>query len=292
MQARQDSKLGLASGDSFVSNGQVWVKPLGAWADQNNRNGAYGYSARTYGILFGADSDLSATARIGAALAYTHSSVDSNLDLQNAKVNSYQAILYGTQRLGERQTELNWQADYGINRNKSERNISFIGQTASANYSSSSVHVGVGVGRTFNLNAQTSFTPSVRVDYSRIHDKGYSETGAGALNLVVQSQTIDEFIIGLDGKMTHALSDHSSVTGNLGVGYDTQAKQTSITSAFQGGGAAFTTNGVKPSPVLVRGGLGLALKPSKGVEITARYDIEARTAFTGQTVSVKARMAF
>jgi hypothetical protein len=45
---------------------------------------------------------------------------------------------------------------------------------------------------------------------------------------------------------------------------------------------------------VVRGGLGMAINPSDAMEITARYDIGTRpgSGYTGQTVSVKFRMAF
>ena len=92
--------------------------------------------------------------------------------------------------------------------------------------------------------------------------------------------------------MSYALSDTATLTANLGVGYDTMAKQSSITAAYAGGGAAFTTMGINPSPAVVNGGLGVVMKSSKTVEITGRYDVEARSGFLGQTVSVKARWPF
>jgi hypothetical protein len=112
------------------------------------------------------------------------------------------------------------------------------------------------------------------------------------LNLVVNGKTTDEFILAVDGKVVHRLDDHAKLSANLGLGYDVNAKQNSITASFAGGGAAFTTSGINPSATLVRGGLGYVTNTAGGVEITARYDVEARTGYTGQTASVKARWAF
>ena len=108
----------------------------------------------------------------------------------------------------------------------------------------------------------------------------------------MNGQSVGQFIVGVDGKVTHKLSDTTTLLANLGVGYDTMAKQSSVTAAFAGGGAAFSTLGINPSPTVVRGGIGLVMKSSKTVEVTARYDVEARTGFTDQTVSVKARWPF
>ncbi|HET7832008.1 MAG TPA: autotransporter domain-containing protein [Gallionella sp.] len=289
IEARQEQNRGLSSGDGFVSNRHGWVKPIGSSADQKDRNAAFGYRARTYGLVAGADKELSQTARLGAAFAYTRSAVDSNSAVQAANVDSYLAAVYGSHRLSEN-TELNWQADYGHNRNRGHRYIALLGRLALVDYTSSSAHFGAGLGRTMAMSPKTTFVPSVRADYTSIRDNGYTETGAGALNLVVGSKTTDEFILSVDGKLVHALSDSTRLTANLGVGYDTRAKQASITSSFAGGGAAFTTAGIHPASTLVRGGLGVVTNTRNATEVTTRYDVEARDGFIAQTASIKFRM--
>ena len=292
VQARQEESQGLSSGEDFVTNRNAWVKPIGSWANQGDANGASGYKAQTYGLAFGADGELSQISRLGAAFAITHSNVNNNLGLQRAGVDSYQAVLYGSRVLDDKNTEFNWQGDFSTNLNKGNRNIQFANLNAAASYTSNSFHLGAGVGRTLAMNETTSFTPSIRADYTTIHSNGYTETGAGIVNLVVGAQTVNEFIVALDGKVTYKLSDAATLLANLGVGYDTLSKQSSITAAYLGGGAAFTTMGINPSPTIVSGGLGVVVKSSKTVEITGRYDIEARSGFLGQTVSVKARWPF
>jgi hypothetical protein len=83
------------------------------------------------------------------------------------------------------------------------------------------------------------------------------------------------------------------LTANLGGGYDVLNEQAGITSAFAGDPtAAFITNGIKPSPWLARGGIGLVGKPNDTVEVAARYDFEVRDGFDNQMASVKVRWAF
>jgi autotransporter family porin len=291
VQAHMEESRGLSSGDGFVYNRKAWAKPLGSWADQKDSNGTSGYKAQTYGIAVGADRDFSLISRVGAAFAYTQSTVDSNSGSQTALINSYQAVLYGSRGLGAR-TEINWQAGYGFNQNQGNRSIAFVGRNAASDYSSASLHFGAGIGRTLPISAKTSFIPSFRADYTSIKNNGYTETGAGALNLVVNGKTTDEFILAVDGELSHAFSGTATLTAHLGVGYDTQAKQASITSSFQGGGAAFTTPGMQPSATVVRAGLGYVLKTGKAMEVTARYDVESRTDFIGQNASLKFRMPF
>jgi len=291
LEAGGASSGGLSSGDGFVTDGAVWAKPLGAWANQKSHNGTFGYDANTYGIALGADGELSPANRVGGAFAYARSNVDSKSNVQTADVDSYQVVVYGASEL-DRGLALNWQADYGHNKNQGDRFIALAGTTARANYSSDSFHLGAGLGRDYQMDAATRLIPSLRADYTSIHDKGYTESGAGALNLTVNGKTTDEFILSVDGKVVRQIGEKGSLFGNLGVGYDVNAKQTAITASYAGGGAAFTTEGINPSSTLVRGGAGYSTTADNGLELTARYDIEARSRFTNQSVSVKASLPF
>ncbi|HET8807234.1 MAG TPA: hypothetical protein VFM76_02535, partial [Methylophaga sp.] len=49
---------------------------------------------------------------------------------------------------------------------------------------------------------------------------------------------------------------------------------------YSGGGAAFTTTGIKPSATLVNAGVGYVTNTGGGLEITAHYDLEVRSGFT------------
>lgn len=291
IQARQDSNHGLSSGDEFFGDRNFWLKPVGSWANQDDRKGVTGYDAKTYGMVIGADAKVSDAMRVGAAFSYMHSKVDNNTSTQNAKIDSYQAIVYGSQVL-DANTEINLQADIGLNQNDGKRSIALTGATANSSFDTWTYHVGAGLGRTYAVNSQTTFTPSVRADYTKVQNDGYIETGAGILNLNVNKNDADELILAVDGKLTHAIDERTKFTANLGLGYDVLSEQSSITSSFVGGGASFTTKGLDPSPWLIRGGLGMIITTNSAVEVTARYDIEHREDFNNQTASVKARWAF
>jgi hypothetical protein len=79
---------------------------------------------------------------------------------------------------------------------------------------------------------------------------------------------------------------------SLGIGYDVLSRRSLITSSFVGGGAAFVTEGIRPSPWLARGGLALLVHRDNGLEITAGVDFEARQGSTNQTASLKFRLPF
>jgi len=240
------------------------------------------------------DGSLNDKLRLGIASAYANASVDSNSSIakQSADVEVFQLVAYGSYNLSAN-TDLNFQADVGQNSNKGQRRIAFTSTTAESSFQSYTSHLGASIDRAYQLNAKTTLTPSLRADYTWIKDKAYRESGAGLLNLNVDSRDSEELVLGLDGKLSHQLNDHTSVAANLGVGYNTMAKRSSITATFAGASsAAFTTYGLDPDPWTARAGLGITHVTSQGTEITLRYDAEHREAFLNQTASLKARWSF
>ena len=291
IQARIESNRGFSSGDDFLGDKKFWLKPFGSWADQNDRMGVSGYAASTGGLALGADTVLNANTRLGVAFAYAKASVDGNDHLQKADVAVYQLLGYGSVSLNEN-SEINFQVGVGQNDNEGSRAIPLLNEVAKADYRSTTATLGVGYGHSYSLSERTRLTASVRADYSWMKDKGYTETGSSA-NLTVDSRSTDELITLVEGKLTHEINPGLTLLGNLGVGYDLLSERASITAAFAGAPtASFSTQGLDPSPWLVRGGLGLSYQANDRTEITARYDAEYRQDFLNQTASVKVRWAF
>ena len=291
---RLHGQRGQASGDTYYTDKNVWLKPFGSRADQADTDGVTGYKADIFGLAGGVDGKLNSKLRLGAAFSYARSDVDSNAGNapQSLKVDSYQLIGYGSYDLNER-TALDFQADIGQNKNDSSRTLSFASNIATANYDSWTVHTGLNLSRSYALSENNSLIPSVRVDYTRIRANGYQESGAGSLDLNVGTQNTEALVFGVDGKLVSKLNDKLTLSTSLGVGYDAMGKQTAITSAYAGAPTAvFTTNGINPSPWLGRGALGLAYKTKSGLEITGRYDLEYRQSYLGQTVSLNLNLPF
>ncbi len=293
IQAHQDSNRGLSSGDA-LSNGNLWIKTFGSWAEQHERSGISGYDADTKGLAIGADTAVSETTRLGLAFAYAQTDLDSDSPIapQSAQIDTFQLIGYGSYALSA-DTELNFQLDAGQNRNESKRHMPFADATAHADYNGYNVHAGIGIGHNMHLSEQLTFVPSARADYTWIGTDSYHEKGAGALDLDVDSNDTEELLLSIDGKLNYALSEATLLSANLGAGYDVIDENGAITSTYAGApGAAFRTQGMDLEPWLARAGLGLTHTLSGGTEVSLRYDAEARSDFTNQGASVKARWAF
>lgn len=291
IQGRQQATLGLSAGDAFVDQ-HLWVKPFGSWGDQKNRNGAQGYDSETYGVMVGMDAEVRPDYRLGVSLGYANSQADSNNGLNSLDVDSYLVSVYGSAQVTDA-TSINWQAGYSHHNNEGSRRILVVDSVAKADYSSQGWHAGIGVDHAIALSESVTFIPSVTLDYDRIRDKAYRETGAGALNLSVDRNNTEQLILGVNSRLQFELTETSSLQADLGVGHDFNAKQNSITSAYVGGGNAFTTQGIEPSKSLWRAGLGYVNQTANGTEIGARADVQQRN--SGQqdaSASLTLRWAF
>lgn len=295
IQARYNKNKGLSSGDDFLSESEYWVKPVGSRSTQSDEGNVPGYNSTSYGIVLGHDRVLSDNVRAGLAASYITSDISSKrtLAFHDADVDGYRVIAYGTVSLDER-TDINLQADIGLSKIDGSRRVDLADPTvvASSSYDNWNAHIGAGLARMYEIKPGTTFTPSVRADYTFARDESYSETGAGTSNLDVSSNSSKELILSAEAKIDHAVSEHSNLTANVGLGYDTIGERGSLTAAFVGGGTQFVTKGADPERLSFRAGLGLVTNASNGVEVTARYDYEGKSGFDDHTASVKVRMAF
>lgn len=272
----------------------IWFTPVGAWTRQQTRDGVDGYRAQSGGMVLGADTAVSASDRVGGAFSYSRASIDNRgVASQSAHIDIYRLMAYGRHDIDD-STFVGWQGDVGTTRTSGDRSITFGGlaRKAESDYSGTVAHVGADVGRVFLIDSATQFTPSLRADYAVVRNKAYTETGAGALNLSVQGQKAEQFLLAAHGKFTRALSEGLQLSGNLGLGYDFLAKRNRVVSTFVGGGASFVTEGLSAQRFVANGGVELTVVKAKGLELTARYDVELRRSFSNQSIGFKLAKKF
>ncbi len=290
--SRQASTRGLSSGDEMMSDRHFWFKPIGGWTEQDDSQGVTGYDINSHGLALGLDGDVSASWNVGFALAYLNSDVKSNLaaGTHTIGIDSYQAKVYATKTFDD-VTALNLQAGLGMSNYDSSRRL-FTNDVASADYDSKNVQLSAELDRSYQVSAKIVMTPYVHADYGHVNVESYSETGAGALNLNVGNDSSDSLIIGTGVKANYTLSDNLLLMADAGVGYDVMTERSNLTSSFAGGGANFTTEGIKPAEFVYNAGFGAKYSLVNGTEITASYNIVGREGYTDQSASANFRMMF
>ncbi|HTH95282.1 MAG TPA: autotransporter domain-containing protein [Rhodocyclaceae bacterium] len=290
---------GISTGEGNA-NKQVWIKPFGSHASQNDENNVSGFSADTYGLAAGVETDMGSEAgtRVGLSYAYASTRVSGNTALSGTdsgtKIDSSVITVYASKLLRE-DLALNLQLDTGWNNNRTTRNINFGGLSRIANgsYGALSFHTGAGVSKAISIDQADTFIPSVRIDYTRLKGRSYTETGADALNLSVDGQTTEAFVAGMDGRIVHAINAQSQLEANVGAGYDLINDKGDLVATYAGTpGQSFTTTGLSHGPWLFKTGLGYTYKLKQGTDILVRYDAEGRSGFVNQGASVKAAWLF
>ena len=292
--SRISVKQGLASKEEFIGNQEVWLKPIGSWAEQSQENNVSGYRANTGGVILGIDRGINASTSLGAALVFANSNISSTSSAapSSLNINSYQLGFYGHHRLTQA-TVINYQADIGINQNKGSRSINFMGTTANSSYDSYSSHLGLGLNHRMRVNERLTFIPLIRTDYIGVMSNAYTESGAGPLNLNVNQQNYNQLLMTTGAKAEYALPNRLKLVGNLTAGYNVLNQQIQVTSAFAGGGGSFVTNGLSLSPMLYSAGLGLVGKTKDNIELSIRYDLQSSSSgYFNQIASARVRFFF
>ncbi|MDR7148540.1 outer membrane autotransporter protein [Hydrogenophaga palleronii] len=293
LQERNGGSGGGAGGLNTSGKG-LWVKTLGNRVNQDAVDGASGYRLATYGLIGGVQTEMNASTTLGFGLGYLGSEVKGQdfAASHGSDIESVQLVTYGQYALGTAGWQLNWQGDFTRSRVESVRHLGFIGRTAQASYDGDAWHVGVGVSKAYAVNPQTTIKPMLALDWRSFKAKGYTETGAGALNLQVNAQTAKEAMLKVGAQLQQQITPQTQWLASAALGYDLHNQHNAVTARFTGGGVAFTTEGLPPSRTLGELGVGIRYQASDSMELVARYDLRLRKGLRDQTASVRLDWAF
>ncbi len=297
-----DRMTGLSGGLSSVTgvNRNFWITGVGTWNHQDEMDKSSGYNSSLYGVVAGIDGEITSNYSIGAAFAYVNTQADSDSDIINdtASLNSYQGIIYGLYEFNG-SSLLRYQLDAGRHMTEGRRHMAFgegdaaLNETAKSDYGNTSVHAGVSVEHSFALSDSTTFTPRIRGDYISVWSESYDETGAGPLNLAVDSELYQTLVLAVDANLEHALSDAVRLQVNAGAGYDVMNQRSEVTAAYAGApDLSFNVSGMQTGPWLGNAGVTLAYQPAENIELKAGYDLLLRDNFIGNAVALDASWKF
>lgn len=284
----RQGEAGESSGDGMKNYGW-WLKPYFGTASQDDDGSIAGYDVDSQGFVLGFDAETSDTTRMGVAVASSTAEADgSGAQLDIAAT---QLIVYGAYALDDR-TDLNMRLGYGMNAYDSDRNVVLTGDVASADYDGTQLSLGADWTRAIKKGEKNTFVPSIGLLYSKVDIDGYSERGAGVYNMQARDSDDDVLLISANAGFEHAIAKNRVFLANLGLAFDTSTDAASVTTTMAGGGATYTVNGIEQDSTILMAGAGYRYITARGTEISANYDLEARSDFMANTVSVKFKMPF
>ena len=198
---------------------------------------------------------------------------------------SYQASLYAS--FTQRAFYLDGLAGYGYNDNQMTRQIALPNLAArtaqgrtGANQFLAQVEAGYRIG--LYEPAAASISPFVRFQGTTNSQNGFTESGAGALNLNVAAQTTgsDRSVLGAEFAGAFGVEGREKLALQMRLGWAHEYANTArpVTASFAGApGANFTVFGAAPQTDSAVFSLAASTVVAQGVSLYARYDGEMAT---------------
>ncbi|WP_300671134.1 autotransporter outer membrane beta-barrel domain-containing protein [Desulfoluna sp.] len=185
------------------------LRMLGQTGGQDSHDGYDGYDYNTIALSGGLDHMVSEvfgreSLLAGISLGYASTSAD-YLDTgkSRADMESYSLGLYGTW------FDKGWYVDTALggawNEYEVRRAIAFMNRIADSDFSGYTLSAKTECG--YRIDTwDFGLTPMVSLEYTRFHQKGYTETGAGGANLSVDSTDNNSLRTGLGGRVDNVWS--------------------------------------------------------------------------------------
>lgn len=181
---------GLTSsvGDDEAGEGKsgigLWFRPTGQSAKfkRDDRTGASEIDVLNYGGSIGLNYSTGAGGSFGIAGGYGKLDVDATSP-ERAKADTIMVGIYAAQQFGG--LHLSGQAVYGKSEWDVSRTLSLLGRRATASFDSEEIRANARIAYTIAPLPGLDISPFAKVEARRYDFDGFTETGAGAVSLVV-----------------------------------------------------------------------------------------------------------
>ncbi|WP_233238857.1 autotransporter domain-containing protein [Bordetella sp. LUAb4] len=169
---------------------RVWGEYLNSRGNLSSDGNASGLRRRGDGLIFGADTAVSANTRLGGALSFGSSTLSTRgLGAgQKADISSFSLSGYGSTQTGA--INLRYGASLGSSEIKTRRSTDF--GNAKAKYKAGTAQIFGEAGLPFSFGDAT-LEPYVGLAYDRARTQRFKESGAGAANLSGKESTQGNF---------------------------------------------------------------------------------------------------
>lgn len=278
-----------------------WVSFFGGFGDQGD--GAEGLTYTRYGLLAGLELEAAESDGVyGVSLGVEQSNFDFALNNGDVDVTSLYLSAYTRQHLGGK-FYATVSGTGGYHFNDSTRNI-LIGTTptqAEADFDSYSLSAAGELSKVFDIldepidpgghPTKTSIEPFARLDYSIFNQDGYSESGAGAAGLNVQSSDYDSMFVAGGARIQHQfmfLNDFEAtfqVRGQMNWALDNSDSNLNV-SFVNTPGSNFQIEGSGQDDVYGQFGLGFAIDLNDTWYLHLNYDQQISDSATASLFSV------
>lgn len=288
---RQNIFIGENSGETMFTEKNFWFKPFGTWGEQKSKDYISGYDVDTYGFGIGLDGTNKNDQQFGASFFYNNSNVNVNNANQNADIDGFTVMGYGSMPIIDAKTKFLYQVSYSWQKTDTSRNTAL--GTAKADYVSKVGSIDLSFIRDYQVNNEWLLQPTVGATYTHYTTPSYSESGAGVAGSDVDKFTTSEFLFNIGTKANYKIDDSSKFITSLDLSYDMQDKNDIISATTQGGLQLEDTKSID------NGRFGFAIGLGYEKEITQNSNINFSYSYAGEgsrystnSISVKYMLTF
>ncbi|MDB5980626.1 MAG: autotransporter [Pseudomonas sp.] len=293
---------GIATGES-ASNSGLWGQAFGGSARMDERDDISGYHARYSGMLLGADAMLNDSWRAGGLFSYTRTTLNNDGDNNgsSADVNSYGLFGYASY------TGSPWYVDLSAgavqHQYDTRREVDFTGFNgiAKGQHDGMQYVAAVQAGYPIDLGssmAHAILTPIVGLTYSTLRQDSYTEKGGNGAALHVDADNLGSLKSDLGAKLERSFATaYGALVPSAQLTWRHEYRDTGLQSvanyaADTAGATSFSTTGAKLADDTGVLALGITLMRGRNVSLSAKYTLEAASAYTANTGDVQVRWEF
>lgn len=180
---------GLCNDESVVD---TWIMPFGLYGNVDGNGNAHGFDYNITGFAIGFDRCIAPGTLAGLSLGYAGWDLTNDLD-SHAEVQAFLLDLHGVQQLGR--GYLLGSIAYEHDDYETSRPIPFLGRLAQAGYGGDQLGTYVEAGYSFDLGVPRAsatggltLQPLAGFQYMSLWREGFAESGAGAVDLLVDEE--------------------------------------------------------------------------------------------------------
>jgi autotransporter-associated beta strand protein len=272
------------------SKGGIWIQGFGSYSKQKATARDLGYKNKARGSLIGVDYKLRPDLFVGGSIGYGLSHVKWDEGVTKGHVKDYLTSLYST--WFQDKFYINASMTLAHNRFNVRRRITFatIDRTAHGRHTGYTFAPSLELGHRFTLMNGFDIVPFIRGDYVHVHEKGYQEKDAGALNLGIQSKTSVNLRseAGLNIFKPYKVGDDVlQVKWKLSYVNKHPLKNGKITANFVGQPGSFIASSSNKTQHQVSPGLGIEYKSNSNFFVSAAYDAQFESKYKAHEVSLR-----
>ena len=285
--------------NSTDQRGSWWGKGFGSSGTQDNESGVSGYSVKAYGAMLAYEIPLNEQTRVGFGGGYANTAVDGNDSTGRTKIDSYQLMTYFDRSMGPVFVDGSLMA--GANRYDGSRSILFpgINRTANADFNGQQYTAMLAIGKHLVFD-QTIITPLASLQLTHLAVGSYQESGAGDVDLNVNSQSYNFVQSGLGVKAERLMRYGANTYApevHIKWLHDFKATTMQEDASLAGGGATFSASGIGQDRDLFNVGAGISLLTcnceQNAWSVKALYDYKWNgSGYAANQVSVIASLKF